>query len=159
MERQASLSSVQVAAPFIKATLVVLSTMAGINASAGEPYAKNNKSATGDVSAIVGVTGDKRGSIAVSFSKQCAAALVKGMLGDDIQDLLQDIQDAVGEITNMISGQARAGLKDIGLTLQGSTPTVIVGNAHIISHITSSPVIAIPFHSISGPFTVEFCFE
>ena len=153
------LSNVEVARPFVKATLEILETMAGISASAGKPYIKKDNVATGDVSAIVGVTGDKTGTISVSFSRACAIALVKGMLGDDIQDVLQDTQDAVGEVTNMVSGQARAGLKALGLTLQGSTPTVIVGNAHIIRHISSSPVVAIPFNSPHGEFTVEFCFE
>ena len=152
------LHGVEIAKPFIKATLEVLGTMAGISAKAGAPYVKKDLAAKGDVSAIVGVTGDKTGTIAVSFSRPCAIALVKGMLGDDVQDILQDIQDAVGEVTNMVSGQARAQLAGMGITLQGSTPTVIIGDGHIIRHITANPVVAIPFSSESGDFTVEFCF-
>ena len=153
------LSGIEIARPFVKATLEILHTMAGIEASAGKPYVKKSHTAAGDVSAIVGVTGDKKGSIAATFTRACAIALVKGMLGDDIQDVLQDTQDAVGEVTNMVSGQARAGLVDLGLTLQGSTPTVIVGTGHTIRHISNSPVVAIPFSSAAGEFTVEFCFE
>ena len=153
------LSGLEIARPFIKATLDVLSTMAGIHATAGQPFVKKGHTAMGDVSAIVGVTGDQKGSIALSFSRTCAISLVKGMLGDDIQDVLQDTQDAVGEVTNMVSGQARAGLVSLGITLQGSTPTVIVGDRHIIRHISASPVIVIPFTSSGGDFTVEFCFE
>lgn len=154
-----NLTDAEVAAPFIKATLVVLSTMSGIEASVGKPYVKKENIAEGDVSAIVGVTGDRNGSIAVSFSRSCATALVRGMLGDDIEDPLQDTHDAVGEVTNMISGQARSGLTESGLTLQGTTPTVIIGNNHIVTHSSSAKVIAIPFQSPDGNFTVEFCFE
>ena len=153
------MSGVEIARPFVKATVEILGTMAGITATAGAPYVKKTHVAKGDVSAIVGVTGDRVGTIAVSFTKACAIALVKGMLGDDIQDILQDTQDAVGEVTNMVSGQARAGLTEMGLTLQGSTPTVIVGTSHSIRHISAGPVIAIPFTSAAGNFTVEFCFE
>ena len=152
-------SSVEIARPFVKATIEILATMAGITAIAGTPYVKKGLVAKGDVSAIVGVTGDQTGSIAVSFTRPCAIALVKGMLGDDIEDVLQDTQDAVGEVTNMVSGQARAGLTEIGITLMGSTPTVIVGDGHTIRHISSSPVIAIPFKTPAGEFTVEFCFQ
>ncbi|MDR2489313.1 MAG: chemotaxis protein CheX [Desulfovibrio sp.] len=152
-------STADIARPFIKAVLDILNTMAGISATAGKPYIKENLIALGDVSAIVGVTGDKTGTISVSFSRPCAIALVKSMLGDDIHDILQDTQDAVGEITNMVSGQARAGLRAMGIALQGSTPTVIVGDGHVIRHISSSPVVAIPFSSEDGEFTVEFCFE
>ena len=149
---------IEIAKPFIKATQEILSTMAGITANAGTPYVKKTLVAKGDVSAIVGVTGDKTGTIAVSFSRACAIALVKGMLGDDIGDIIQDTQDAVGEVTNMVSGQARAALVGMGVTLQGSTPTVIMGDGHLIRHITANPVVAIPFTSEQGDFTVEFCF-
>lgn len=152
------LEGVAVAKPFIKATLDILSTMACITATPGKPYVKKNHVAVGDVSAVVGVTGDKVGTIAVSFTKSSAIALVKGMLGDDIHDLMQDVQDAVGEVANMISGQARAALAENGMVLQGSTPTVILGDGHIISHISSNPVVAIPFATEHGEFTVEFCF-
>ncbi len=152
-------ANVEIARPFVKATLEILSTMAGITATAEAPYVKKGETATGDVSAIIGVTGDRTGSIAVSFTRPCAIALVKGMLGDDIEDILKDTQDAVGEVTNMVSGQARAGLATMGITLNGSTPTVIMGDNHLIRHISASPVIAIPFDTPHGKFTVEFCFS
>jgi chemotaxis protein CheX len=81
------------------------------------------------------------------------------MLGDAIEDILQDVQDAVGEITNMISGQARVGLADMGLKLQGSTPSVIMGDNHTIAHMTAAMAVAIPFSCEAGTFTLEFCFD
>lgn len=152
------LDGVAVAKPFIQATLDILKMMASMEAVSGKPYVKKNHVAKGDVSAVVGVTGDKTGTIAVSFSRPCAIALVKGMLGDDIQDIIQDTQDAVGEVTNMVSGQARAALVELGITLQGSTPTVIMGDGHLIRHMSANPVVAIPFTTPNGEFTVEFCF-
>lgn len=152
-------TGVEIAKPFITATVNVLSTMAGIAPVPGRPYVKKNNLARGDVSAVIGFTGFKNGSISVTFSKSCAIALVKGMLGDDIQDILQDTKDAVGEVTNMISGQARVGLAELGMVFQGSTPSVIMGDNHTISHVTKSPIMAIPFSTPQGEFTVEFCFE
>lgn len=149
----------EIAKPFVQATKHVLTTMAMIEPMPGKPYVKKNNAAYGDVSAVVGLTGDKHGSISLSFSKKCAVAIVKNMLGDDVQDIIQDAKDAVGEITNMISGQARAGLAQMGLTMQASTPTIIFGDNHSISHVTNGPVIAIPFTTPHGDFTVEFCFE
>lgn len=154
-----SVNGIEVAKPFIAATVNVLSTMAGIQPQPGKPYVKKNNVAKGDVSAVIGITGHKNGSISVTFTKSCAIALVKGMLGDDIQDILQDTKDAVGEVTNMISGEARAGLAEMGMVFQGSTPSVIMGDGHTISHVTKSPIMAIPFLTNHGEFTVEFCFE
>jgi chemotaxis protein CheX len=152
-------SGVEFAKPFVKATTSVLSTMAMTQPKPGKPYVKKDETATGDVSAIIGFTGEKNGTISVSFSKKCAVAMVKAMLGDDIEDIIQDAKDAVGEITNMISGQARAGLAEMGMTFQGSTPTVVMGDKHTISHVTKGPVIVIPFTTDHGDFSVEFSFE
>ncbi len=152
-------SGVEVAKPFIKATINVLSTMAMIEPAPGKPFVKTNNVASGDVSAVIGFTGVKNGSISVSFSKKCAIAVVKSMLGDDVQDIIQDTKDAVGEITNMISGQARAGLSEMGMTFQGSTPTVIMGDSHTIAHVSKSPIMCIPFTTSYGDFYLEFCFE
>ncbi len=148
-----------IARHFIKATTNILATMAGITAVPGTPFAKKNLVACGDVSAIIGVTGARRGTIAVSFTSECAAALVTAMLGDAVENLEQDMQDAVGEIANMVSGQARASIAAAGLTLHGATPSVITGENHHIRHMTSAVVIAIPFATEAGRFTVEFCLE
>lgn len=154
-----SSSGVEIAKPFVQATINVLSTMAGLDPQPGKPYVKQDNTAKGDVSAVIGFTGDKNGSISVSFSKKCAIAVVKAMLGDDVEDILRDTKDAVGEVSNMISGQARAGLAEMGMHFQGSTPSVILGDNHSITHVTKSQVVAIPFSTSYGDFTVEFCFE
>lgn len=150
---------VELAKPFIKAAVDVLTTMAFIRPEVGKPYVKRNNVAAGDVSGMVGITGEKNGSVSLSFSKGCAIAIVKNMLGDEIDNIMKDVKDAVGELTNMISGQARAGLAERGLVFQGSTPTVVMGDGHTISHMANSPIMAIPFTTPDGDFTIEFCFE
>ncbi len=151
--------NVEMAKPFIKATTDILSMMAMVTPTPGKPFVKKTNVAHGDVTGIVGFTGDMNGSVSISFDKSCAIQVVKNMLGDDIQDLLQDVKDAVGEITNMVSGQARAGLNEMGHKLSGSTPTVIMGDNHTIAHVTSGPIMAIPFTTDHGDFTIEFALE
>lgn len=45
--------------PFLEGTISVLKTMAFVEPQAGKPYLKKDNSATGDVSAIIGLTGDQ----------------------------------------------------------------------------------------------------
>ena len=141
------MSDVALAKPFVQATINVLSSMTGLSPVPGKPYIKNTDKAQGDVSAIVGITGCKSGAIALSFSQSCAIALVKGMLGDAIEDIIADTRDAVGEITNMISGQARATLSEMGLPLQGSTPSIIFGANHSLSFPGQVTTVAIRFET------------
>jgi len=61
--------------------------------------------------------------------------VVSNMLGEEITDLNADIQDAVGEITNMISGAARKNLEAKGFNITAAIPTVVFGKGHSIIHV------------------------
>lgn len=150
---------INIAKPFMKATIEVLGTMAMIKPEPGKPFVKKDNVARGDVTGVIGITGEKNGTISVTFTKDCAVAIVKNMLGGDIEDIIQDVKDAVGELTNMISGQARRGLSEMGYVFQAATPTVIMGANHTISHVSNSPIMAVPFTTEHGEFTVEVSFE
>jgi chemotaxis protein CheX len=145
--------------PFINATLNVLETMAFTKAEAGKPYVKKDQVAPGDVSGVIGLTGNVSGTISVSFAEKSILSIVSNMFGEEMKELNEEIKDAVGEITNMISGQARQELENLGRSLQAAIPTVIMGKNHSITHVTSHPIIAIPFSTANGGFTIEVCFE
>jgi chemotaxis protein CheX len=144
--------------PFLSATINVIKTMAFVEAKPGKPYRKTDRIATGDVSGIIGLTGDNEGTLSITFSQSCIEAILTNMLGEKISGIDDDVRDAVGEITNMISGDARRVLDDEGIKLSAAIPTVISGVNHTISHISSATTIAIPFDTEHGPFTVEVCF-
>jgi len=145
--------------PFIEATLNVLGTMASTKAQSGKPYLKKDEVARGDVSGVIGMTGETKGTVSVSFTEKSILAIVSNMLAEEIKELNEEIKDAVGEITNMISGQARKALEELGRPLKAAIPTVIMGEHHTITHVTIYPIIAIPFSTDNGEFTIEVCFE
>jgi chemotaxis protein CheX len=145
--------------PFIEATLHVLSSLAFTKAKAGQPFLKKDSIASGDVSGIVGLSGEARGTISVSFSEQSILAIVGNMFGEPVKEINDEVKDAVGEILNIVSGQARQKLEAMGRTLKGAIPTVITGKNHAIFHITKHPIIAIPFETDNGRFTIEVCIE
>jgi len=148
-----------IAKHFISATKKVLKTMAFLDPIPGKPIIKKDALFPVDISAVIGVTGTCTGSISVSFTHAAALAVVKGMLGDDISDPEQDAKDAVGEIINMISGMTRASLAESGLPMQGSTPSVVTGKEHGITHLSRAPVVVIPFDLDESQFVLEFSLE
>ena len=88
--------------PFIEATLHVLSSLAFTKASAGKPYLKKDQLATGDVSGIVGLSGEARGTISVSFSENSILSIVSNMFGELVNEINDEVKDAVGEILNIV---------------------------------------------------------
>lgn len=142
---------------FLEGTVSVLKTMAFIEPKPGEAYMKKDTSASGDISGIIGLTGSARGSLALSFSEACILRIVSNMLGEEITTLNGDINDAVGEITNMVSGAARKILESSGLNITAAIPTVVAGRNHSILHVLGGPSIIIPFTTEAGPFVVDIC--
>jgi chemotaxis protein CheX len=145
--------------PFINATLNVLQTMAFIKCQAGKPYLKKDNVAQGDVSGVIGFTGERNGTVSVTFDELCILKVVSNMFGEEMKDLNDEVSDAVGEITNMISGQARKELEETGRLFHGAIPTVITGKNHKIESTTKGPKIAIPFATDAGTFTIVVCLE
>ena len=145
--------------PFIEATLHVLGAITTIEVEGGKPFLKENLIAQGDVSSIIGLTGDTKGTVSVSFKEETILPIVSDMFDEAITELNDEVKDAVGEIANMISGHARQKLEELGCNLKAAIPTVIMGKDHTISHITDHKIVAIPFNTESGGFTIEVCFE
>lgn len=143
--------------PFINATINVLDTMAFIKARPEKPYLKKDDTARGDVTGVIGLTGMSHGTISVTFEEECILKIVSNMFGEPIESLDSEVADAVGELTNMISGQARMELERNGKIFEAAIPSVITGKGHKIIHITEGPKIAIPFLTDGGTFTIEVC--
>jgi len=145
--------------PFLNGTLEVLKKMAFLDAVPGKASVKKDETASGDVSGIIGITGDAVGSLALSFSEKCICKIVSNMLGEEHHEVTKEIIDAVGELTNMISGASRTQLEKMGMAVYAAIPTVVHGQGHSITHILKSPSIVIPFSTAAGPFFIDVCIK
>ncbi len=150
---------VKIINPFLEAAVNVLKTMAMMDPKPGKPFLKNDAVAIGDVSGIIGITGDAQGSMSISFSEECIKTIVTNLFGIPVNEINEEVRDAVGELTNMICGDARRRLEANNVSLQAGTPTVVAGKNHSITHVHSGPCIAIPFETQSGNFVIEVAFN
>ncbi len=144
--------------PFLAAAMHVLKTMAEIEAKPGKPFLKNGDVARGDVSAVIGITGAAQGSMALIFTEECIKNIASNLLGEDFVEVNNEVRDAVGELTNMICGDARRRLAEQGFVLQAGIPSIIDGKGHSIGHIADGPHLVVPFDTSNGSFMVEVAF-
>ncbi len=145
--------------PFLEATISVIKTMAFVEVTPGKPYIKKGNASNGDISGIVGITGEAEGSLCITFSKDCILGVIGRMFDEKLKEINEEVKDAVGELTNMISGDSRRRLQELGYNFQGAIPSVISGAGHEIKHVTKGPILSVPFSSPSGNFTLEVCLK
>lgn len=145
--------------PFIEATLGVLETTASTEAEPGKPFLKRDQKALGDITGVIALSGEFNASISVSFTKDGILSIVSKMFGEELTELNDEIKDAVGEISNMISGQVTNNIATLGDSLKAVLSTVIIEENHSVPHIGQFPVVAFPFKTATGDFTIEMCFE
>lgn len=141
--------------PVLDAVGNVLTTMAQLTAAPGKPYVNRERTAVGEVTGIIGLVGDLKGVLSVTFEKGVILKIANTMLDENYTEVDNNIADAVGELTNMIAGQARMHLSQGGMNLKAATPTVVIGKGHVISHIAPAPILSIPFSTDYGSFVVE----
>lgn len=145
--------------PFLYGTEEVLSKMVSISPVAGKPFAKVDDTACGDVSGIIGMTGDAVGSLAITFSEECIIYIAGKMLGENYRELNREVLDTVGELTNMISGAARKMMEKENLKVIAAIPTIVLGRSHTVRHIVKGPSIVIPFSTEKGTFVLDICLK
>lgn len=144
--------------PFIDATRNVFSTMCGLEVARKKLFLKDDYKMLGDVSGVMGLSGTACGSVVVSLPKDLACSVVTKMLGEDLgTELTADVCDGVGELINMIAGQAKAMLVKTKYHFTISIPSVISGHGHEISHKKGTPNIVVLFEADGIPFALQVC--
>lgn len=142
--------------PFIESTINVLTTMAQTNPTPGKPSVKHGNKTWGVVTGVIGMAGDEvNGNLVVSFDSSSILSIVSKMLMEEFKEINGDVVDAVGEITNMISGGTKKLLSEQGLNFNMATPIVITGKDVELTQLTKAPIISMPFKTDAGAFVIE----
>ncbi|MCA9278540.1 MAG: chemotaxis protein CheX [Phycisphaeraceae bacterium] len=144
--------------PFIKSIQNVFSTMLQLEVSINEPSVNQSGKTPFDVSGIIGISGDVKGTIVLSFPNDTAQRVVALFTGEELTSESPDFADAIGELVNMVSGGAKAMFDTKRASI--STPSVILGGGHIVvSPRSDVPCISIPCTTDCGDLTIEIAFE
>lgn len=139
--------------PFIESTTSIFSKMLGWNVEVGNSKKSNRFQSNHDISGIIGFSGTLRGTIVIGLDQAFAFAAAEAFFGGKPTSVDEEVLDMVGELANMIGGNAKERMTITGVNL--GLPTVICGKGHRVSFDPGAQVELLPFSCPHGPLTVE----
>lgn len=139
--------------PFISSLSNTFATMLGCDVTRGQLKLKDSASPFHDISGVIGMSGRAVGTVVVSLSKPVALKAASAMLMMEATEVDADVVDAVGEITNMVAGGAKASLEEYHLSI--SLPSVITGRNHEVRFPSKVTPLCVPFTCDWGVLTLE----
>ena len=139
--------------PFLSSAVSVFRTMLECELTREGPFIKDGAQPSHEVSGIIGLSGKAKGTVVLSLDREVALCATEVMLQDRPEGINSDVTDAVGELTNMIAGAAKAQLEQLALSV--SLPSVITGKGHCIEFPSAAPPLCIPFDCKWGRVVVE----
>lgn len=142
--------------PFLGGIAHTFSTMLGTDARRGKLTLGNPVERTYPISGIIGLSGKAVGTVVINVSEELALAAASAMLMEEMTEVNDDVLDAVGELANVVAGQAKVELEEYELSI--SLPNVVVGAGHSIRFPGTKPL-CVPFESDLGPLRLEVGFE
>ncbi len=142
--------------PFISSVVNTMEMMLGLTPERKAPFLKENRLTQGDITGIVGFAEKQvTGSVALSFDERTALKAFSLVTGETTSRLSREVQDLIGELTNIVAGGAKTIFSEEDLSFHISIPSVVVGKDHLISHKVDIPVVVIPFVMEDMSFSVE----
>jgi len=139
--------------PFLVASMNLFHEYLGITVRCLSPFVRQDPHTLDEVSGIIGLAGDTAGAVVLSFSRETAMNIVSVFSRKTYTALSNEVLDGVGELVNIIAGNAKQDLTSFRISI--SLPGVVVGNGARIRWPDGVPVIAIPFDSELGSFSVN----
>jgi chemotaxis protein CheX len=138
--------------PFIVAVQNIFDTMIDLSFSLGKPALKKDNVPSYEISGIIGLSGSVSGCVVINLSKEIALQLASALLDEEFTEFDDDCIDAIGEIANMIAGNAKTDFPVENTSI--SVPSVVVGK-HKMNYPSGIPIVSIPCETSGGKLVVD----
>ncbi|MDD2540121.1 MAG: chemotaxis protein CheX [Desulfuromonadaceae bacterium] len=145
ISRSTSFTEEQVAGYVINATKEVFSTMVMMEVVDSFPLKEPVSRFKCSITGMVGFAGTYSGVISIHCPVALALKITSNMLGIDCDEVNEDLNDAIGEIANMLGGSVKQVLSKGGLDVKLSIPTVISGEDYTVNSLSDNDCVVVPF--------------
>ncbi len=141
------------------ATHEVFATMLNLPIAAGEMCTEPSSAMAprSGIVSLIGVVGAWAGTGCLACSGKLACRLSEQFLMTPFESVNEDVLDAVGEITNMIIGNVKTHLEELGGPMGLSTPTVIYGRNFQTRSARVHEWTVVPFECDGETLWVQMC--
>jgi chemotaxis protein CheX len=147
-------------AQFHKDVQDVFTSMVGVEDLLHLPLQVDPKTHFSDcITAMVGFAGLYNGLLSLHVPQKLALSFTSSMIGMDVTELNDDVNDALGEIANMIAGSFKHHLSKDGHEVRLSTPSVVTGKEYVISSGTMANTLTLLFDSNEEWFMISVVVE
>ena len=148
----------QLAEPFIAATTAALAEMAGTDVFPSAVVREKPPRAWGDLAAVIRLASEREECLVLSFPTATAERLpgASRMLADSAESWSDDlIPDCMGEVANVVAGQAKSALAGTPYQFTFSLPKVLVGSGLENRRNLGQDCVAVAFRSELGEFVLQ----
>lgn len=111
------------------------------------------------ISGVIGLAGTHKGVLAIHIPNTVAMAITSAFLGMDVEAMNEDVEDAVGELANMLGGNVKSILSENGRDISLSLPSTITGQDYDFQPTKEAERIIIPFICDAGEFAIDLQLE
>jgi chemotaxis protein CheX len=111
------------------------------------------------ISGVIGLAGTHKGVLAIHIPNKVAMAITSAFLGMDVIEMNEDVEDAVGELANMLGGNVKSILSENGRDISLSLPSTITGQNYDFQPTKEAERIVIPFQCAAGEFAIDLQLE
>lgn len=156
------------AKPFIDALSDTFETMVQSKIKAHTPTIKEESTAKGDITSLIGMNGEVerdgkvnpiKGLLAISFPLPVYLKIASAMLMEEYTEFNEEIADTGSEIANIVMGNAKNGLNAQGYKIEMASPSTVRGPEHHITYPSGTTVIEVTVSSDHGDFSLELCYQ
>ncbi|MBT1071958.1 chemotaxis protein CheX [Pelotalea chapellei] len=144
----------QLAKYVIDATQEVFATMVMMDPLDEYPLAEPVNRFKCSITGMVGFAGIYSGVISIHCPVVLALKITSSMLGMECDKVDDDLNDAIGEIANMLGGGVKQVLSKGGMDIKLSIPTVISGEDYTVNSLSEMDCVVIPFSLENEKFLV-----
>lgn len=136
----------------------VFSTMLMVELESEDVVYQKKVEINSNITSMIGLGGGLKGLLAVHCPSSVATKITSAFLGMDVEEIDDDVKDAIGEIANMVAGNLKVSYAAVDVNIELAIPTSIVGDSFYVSGIADATRVVVPFLMDDDTFWVELMY-